>query len=93
MNDDYKQASAKKEPHDIDNLLLEEKQSSENNAMDGTEPERLQSLLPRSDSDFLRSQSIMNPDKKAMLEHYGLDDFRNSIWENFLGSQVQLSYT
>lgn len=35
----------------------------------------------------------MDPDKGSMLLNYGLDDFKNSIWENFLGSQVQLSCT
>lgn len=33
----------------------------------------------------------MNPDKQSMLMNYGLDSFKNSIWENFLGSQVQVS--
>lgn len=25
--------------------------------------------------------------------NYGIDEFKNSIWENFMGSQVQLSLT
>ena len=24
--------------------------------------------------------------------NYSIDDYKNSIWENFLGSQVQISY-
>ena len=35
----------------------------------------------------------MNPDRSAILENYALDEFMNSIWENFLGSMVQQSYT
>lgn len=41
----------------------------------------------------LREQSVIDPDKGSILMNYGLDDFKNSIWENFLGSQVQLSCT
>jgi len=26
-----------------------------------------------------------------MLMNYDLDEFKNSIWENFIGSQVQIS--
>ena len=33
----------------------------------------------------------MNPDKGSALLNYSLDSFKNSIWENFLGSQVQYS--
>ena len=36
---------------------------------------------------------MIDPDKGTILLNYGLDDFKNSIWENFLGSQVQLSCT
>ena len=38
-----------------------------------------------------RQLSVVNPDKGSMLMNYSLDDFKNSIWENFLGSQVQIS--
>jgi len=41
----------------------------------------------------MRLQSVIDPDKGTILLNYGLDDFKNSIWENFLGSQVQLSCT
>ena len=41
----------------------------------------------------LREQSVIDPDRGAILMNYGLDDYKNSIWENFLGSQVQLSCT
>ena len=37
---------------------------------------------------LLRKQSIIDPDKHDSLLNYGLDSFKNSIWENFLGSQV-----
>lgn len=36
----------------------------------------------------MREQSVIDPDKGSILMNYGLDDFKNSIWENFLGSQV-----
>ena len=41
----------------------------------------------------MREQSVIDPDKGSILLNYGLDDYKNSIWENFLGSQVQLSCT
>ena len=41
--------------------------------------------------DILNMQSVIDPDRKSMLMNYGLDQFKNSIWENFLGSQVQVS--
>ena len=35
----------------------------------------------------LKSQmSMIDPDKASILVNYDLDAFRNSIWENFLGS-------
>jgi len=34
---------------------------------------------------------MMDPDKKSVLMNYDLDEFKNSIWENFLGSQIQIS--
>ena len=37
---------------------------------------------------LLRKQSLIDPDKSENLLNYGLDSFKNSIWENFLGSQV-----
>lgn len=40
----------------------------------------------QSEYDILNMQSIIDPDKKSMLMNYGLDNFKNSIWENFLGS-------
>lgn len=33
----------------------------------------------------------MDPDKPSVLMNYDIDQFKNSIWENFLGSQVQIS--
>lgn len=33
----------------------------------------------------------MDPDKVNQLYNYNIDEFKNSIWENFLGSQVQIS--
>jgi hypothetical protein len=30
----------------------------------------------------------MDPDNPLALMNYDLDEFKNSIWENFLGSQV-----
>lgn len=39
----------------------------------------------------MQMQSQIDPDKQSMLMNYGLDAFKNSIWENFLGSQVQVS--
>lgn len=35
----------------------------------------------------------MDPNKGTQLMNYALDEFKNSIWENFMGSQVQLSLT
>lgn len=42
---------------------------------------------------FLRQASMVDPDKKDQLMKYELSEFMNSIWENFLGSQVQISKT
>jgi hypothetical protein len=42
-------------------------------------------------TDPVVQQSAMDPDRVNQLYHYNLDDFKNSIWENFLGSQVQIS--
>jgi len=53
-----------------------------------------QSLYQKGDqsqSNLLKYQSFIDPDKQSMLMNYGLDSFKNSIWENFLGSQVQVS--
>lgn len=36
---------------------------------------------------------MMDPDKSQALLNYDLDEFKNSMWENFLGSQVQISKT
>ena len=36
----------------------------------------------------MRQQSMIDPDKPAALMNYDLDEFKNSMWENFLGSQV-----
>ena len=36
-------------------------------------------------------QSMMDPTKQTQLMNYDLDTFKNSIWENFIGSQVQVS--
>lgn len=36
-------------------------------------------------------QSALDPDKGSQLLEYNLDAFKNSIWENFLGSHVQIS--
>ena len=33
----------------------------------------------------------MDPNKKDVLLNYDYDEFNNSIWENFLGSQIQIS--
>ena len=38
-----------------------------------------------------RMQSVMDPTKQTQLMNYDLETFKNSIWENFIGSQVQLS--
>lgn len=35
---------------------------------------------------FMRHQSVYDPDRKSILMNYNLEDFKNSIWENFLGS-------
>jgi hypothetical protein len=40
------------------------------------------------DQKYKRQQSIMDPDKPKALMDYDLDEFKNSMWENFLGSQV-----
>jgi hypothetical protein len=42
---------------------------------------------------FLRQASMVDPDKKDQLMKYKLPEFTNSIRENFLGSQVQISKT
>ena len=42
---------------------------------------------------YMRKQSMMMPDKKEALLNYDLEAFQNSMWENFLGSQVQISET
>lgn len=35
---------------------------------------------------YMRHQSIIDPDKEQILMNYDLDVFKNSLWENFLGS-------
>ena len=35
---------------------------------------------------FKRQQSLYDPSKVESLENYDIDAFKNSIWENFLGS-------
>jgi hypothetical protein len=35
---------------------------------------------------YMRKQSMMMPDKPNALLNYDLDAFKNSMWENFLGS-------
>ena len=35
---------------------------------------------------YMRKQSMMVPDKPADLMNYDLEAFKNSMWENFLGS-------
>ena len=39
-------------------------------------------------STLMRQQSIMDPDDPKVLMNYDLDQFNNSIWENFMGSQI-----
>ena len=34
---------------------------------------------------------MYDPDKPSALMNYELDEFKNSVWENFLGSQIQIS--
>lgn len=34
---------------------------------------------------------MIDPNRADVLMNYDLDEFKNSIWENFQGSQVQLS--
>jgi len=46
-----------------------------------------------SDESFVRMQSMMDPTKQTQLMNYKIDTFANSIWENFIGSQVQVSLT
>ena len=38
--------------------------------------------------ELMRKQSMISPDKPSVLMNYDLDAFKNSMWENFLGSQV-----
>lgn len=42
-------------------------------------------------NDPLKKQSQIDPDRTALLYNYNLDSFKNSIWENFIGSNVQIS--
>ena len=39
----------------------------------------------------MKFQSKMDPSKAKDLENYGLDEFHNSIFENFVGGQTQIS--
>ena len=39
----------------------------------------------------MSKQSFYNPDRPAQMMNYSIENFENSIWENFLGSQVSLS--
>mmetsp|Transcript_41259 Transcript_41259/g.62819 ORF Transcript_41259/g.62819 Transcript_41259/m.62819 type:complete len:436 (+) Transcript_41259:878-2185(+) len=41
---------------------------------------------------YVRHQSVIDPDSQNILLHYDLDKFKNSLWENFLGSSVEISY-
>lgn len=41
--------------------------------------------------DLRKMQSIIDPSQEKALYNYNLDDFKNSIWENFLGSHVQIN--
>ena len=34
---------------------------------------------------------MIDPNRADTLMNYDIDEFKNSIWENFLGSQIQLS--
>jgi hypothetical protein len=34
---------------------------------------------------------MIDPDKSSTLMNYDLDEFKNSMWENFLGSNVSIS--
>ena len=43
------------------------------------------------ESIFMKKQSFMSPDRPQAMMEYSLENFENSIWENFLGSQVSLS--
>ena len=36
---------------------------------------------------------MIDPDKPSALMNYDLDEFKNSMWENFLGSHVSISKT
>ena len=41
--------------------------------------------------EIMKFQSKMDPSKAKDLENYGLDEFHNSIFENFVGGQTQIS--
>ena len=63
---------------------------------DAPESEHRQSLQSKDSAqsdDFRRQLSMISPDKGSVLMNYSLDSYKNSIWENFLGSQVQFSVT
>lgn len=38
--------------------------------------------------DPVRKQSVADPSRSSQLYNYNLDAFKNSIWENFIGSHV-----
>ena len=52
---------------------------------------KVNNFMPERNESFMRQQSMIDPDKKHILMNYDLDEFKNSMWENFLGSQVQIS--
>jgi len=35
---------------------------------------------------------MIDPTRKEILKDYGLDEYKNSLWENFIGSSVSISY-
>ena len=62
-----------------------------------TNKDKIDSLFEFSDKqisspekdNFKSGISMIDPDKASILVNYDLDAFRNSIWENFLGSQIE----
>jgi hypothetical protein len=62
-----------------------------------TYSDKIDSLFDNSDKkinspvkdNFKSGISMIDPDKASVLVNYDLDAFRNSIWENFIGSQIE----
>jgi hypothetical protein len=59
-----------------------------------TNSNKIDSLFDHSDKMILKDNfksgiSMIDPDKASILVNYDLDAFRNSIWENFIGSQIE----